>query len=395
MKDIKDKIRGCLMAGAAGDALGYTVEFMTRNEILYRYGNDGIRSFDIDASGKTLISDDTQMTLFTANGLLMGITRGCMRGMACSPSYYVQYAYLDWYYTQTGLETGSHEHSYTWLKNLPVMAHRRAPGCTCMDACDNLLRCREVVNNSKGCGGIMRVAPMALLAASYESRGNDFFNFKETVEEGSEIARITHKHPLAFLPSAMLTELLFRIVLADTEYVRDNIGSMVSDTIKTLQIIYPGKFEKDKAYLADLTRLALNLATNKKSDNDNIRTLGEGWVGEEAWAIAVYCAVRHIDSVEEALTASVNHDGDSDSTGAVTGNIMGAVYGYGHIRERNIFCPEGKNLEDTLELSDIILALADDLHRGCIISENSKLDTPEEQQWYGRYYMMQPAGIKQ
>ncbi|MBR5336324.1 MAG: ADP-ribosylglycohydrolase family protein [Bacteroidaceae bacterium] len=84
-------------------------------------------------------------------------------------------------------------------------------------------------------------------------------------------------------------------------------------------------------------------------------------VAEETWAIALYCAIRHIGSVEEAIIASVNHDGDSDSTGAVCGNIMGAIYGYREIKERNIFCPEGNNLEDTLELSGTILAIADEI----------------------------------
>ena len=103
--------------------------------------------------------------------------------------------------------------------------------------------------------------------------------------------------------------------------------------------------------------------------------------------------MRHIDSLEEALIAAVNHDGDSDSTGAVCGNIMGAVYGYEAIKRQNPFCPPGRKLEQTLELSEIILALADDLATGCIINEYSPLDTPEEQQWFKRYCEMKPEGI--
>ena len=105
----------------------------------------------------------------------------------------------------------------------------------------------------------------------------------------------------------------------------------------------------------------MELAQNEKSDAENIRILGEGWTGEEAWAIALYCAVRHIDNVEQALIAAVNHDGDSDSTGSICGNIMGAIYGYDAIKRRRLFCPRGKELEETLELSNLILALADDL----------------------------------
>ena len=116
--------------------------------------------------------------------------------------------------------------------------------------------------------------------------------------------------------------------------------------------------------------------------------LGEGWTGEEAWAIALYCAVRHIDSMEEAIIAAVNHDGDSDSTGAVCGNIMGAIYGYEAMKRKRLFCPLGRELEPTLELSDIILTLADDLCTSCIISEYGLIDTPEKRQWYERYCEM-------
>ena len=132
----------------------------------------------------------------------------------------------------------------------------------------------------------------------------------------------------------------------------------------------------------------MTLAANDKSDAENIRLLGEGWTGEEAWAIALYCAVRHIYSMEEAIIAAVNHDGDSDSTGAVCGNIMGAIYGYEAMKHKRLFCLQGRELEPTLELSDIILTLADDLCTSCIISEYGLIDTPEKRQWYERYCEM-------
>ena len=105
--------------------------------------------------------------------------------------------------------------------------------------------------------------------------------------------------------------------------------------------------------------------------------------------------MRHIDSVERAIIAAVNHDGDSDSTGSICGNVMGAIYGYNHIAERRIFCPTGRTLEQTLELSDVILAIADDLSTSCLISEYDALDTPEKQQWFEHYCEMKPSGIRQ
>ena len=394
-KRVPDSIRGCLMAGAVGDALGYEVEFMSRRSILSRFGENGITKFALDRNGKALISDDTQMTLFTANGMLMGLTRGYMRGIGGRPEKYVYIAYFDWYYTQTGKkrEMLNDDWHPTWLRNLPEMAHLRAPGNTCLSACESLFRGEKVQNNSKGCGGIMRVAPMALLDAGYASRNENSYSIEELAEAGGEIAEATHKHPLGFLPASLLTVLLYKVIPMTAKQVQEEIDSIVADTVNILDRIYKGKYDADKRYLKELTMKAVQLAHSDISDADAIRQLGEGWVAEETWAIALYCAIRHIDSVEDAIIASVNHDGDSDSTGSVCGNIMGAIYGYEHIKERNIFCSEGKKLEDVLELSEIILALADDLSTGCIISEYDPIDTPEKRQWYERYCEMKPAGI--
>lgn len=394
-KRVLDSIRGCLMAGAAGDALGYEVEFMSRRSILSRFGENGITKFALDSNGKALISDDTQMTLFTANGMLMGLTRGYMRGIGGRPEKYVDGAYLDWYYTQTGKkkEILINDFHYTWLRDLPEMAQHRAPGNTCLQACESMFRGEHVHNNSKGCGGIMRVAPMALLDAGYASRDENTYSLVELAEAGGEIAECTHKHPLAFLPASLLTILLYKVVPMAVKQVQEDIDRIVNETLDMLDLIYIDKYESEKQYLRELSEKAIRLAHSDISDADAIRELGEGWVAEETWAIALYCAIRHINSVEDAIISSVNHNGDSDSTGSVCGNIMGAIYGYEHIKERNIFCPEGKLLEDTLELSEIILALANDLSTGCIISEYDPIDTPEKQQWYERYCEMKPVGI--
>ena len=83
MKNIA-KYRGCLIGGAAGDALGYPVEFMSLASIKEKYGKTGIVEYELH-DGTALISDDTQMTLFTATGILLGETRGCVRGLAGPP----------------------------------------------------------------------------------------------------------------------------------------------------------------------------------------------------------------------------------------------------------------------------------------------------------------------
>ena len=393
---VKDCIRGSLMAGAAGDALGYPVEFMSRNAILARYGDKGITEFKLDSDGKALVSDDTQMTLFTANGMLMGLTRGYMRGIGGDPKNYVDGAYIDWYYTQTVNKVSERDDfHYTWLRDLPELAHRRAPGITCLNACESLLAHRDVENNSKGCGGIMRVAPMGLLDASFKESGGSGFYYKTVylAEAGAHIARVTHLHPLGYLPAALMTLLLSRIVPLTPDEVKESIIDIINDGLDVMMNMYGNDYAKYKEYLRALTLKAVNLAHSNISDIQAIMQLGEGWTAEEAWAISLYCVIRHIDNMKEAIIAAVNHDGDSDSTGSITGNIMGAIYGYEVIKRERLFCPCGKKFEDTIELHNIILAIADDLYTGCIISEYDPIDTPEKKQWYARYCEMKPVGI--
>lgn len=84
-------------------------------------------------------------------------------------------------------------------------------------------------------------------------------------------------------------------------------------------------------------------------DPDAVRELGQGWVAEETLAIAIYCSMKYSEDFDKALIASVNHSGDSDSTGAVTGNIVGAYLGLKGIPKKYL---------DNLELREVICKVA-------------------------------------
>lgn len=400
-----DLVRGSLIGGAAGDALGYPVEFDSYSHIVQKYGKPGITEYEL-THNVAEISDDTQMTLFTANGMLMGLTRGYMRGVGNTPEFYVEYAYQDWYDTQTKtyesvMSEDSHRH--TWLSAVPELYSRRAPGNTCMTAIHEMTKGRTPQNNSKGCGGVMRVAPYGLYCACH----GVLYGIERIDVAGGEIARLTHKHPLGWISAIVLTHILYRIVNGrgfeglDKASAVKRLADIVNEALELLphlKVTHPVSeptwddkkplgdvFHNDVERQRELVERALFLANNDQSDIENIRRLGEGWVGEETLAIAIYAVARHIDSFEDTLIAAVNHDGDSDSTGAVAGNIIGAIVGYDAIPDK---------FKEHLELHDVILAIADDLHQGCIIGDHDRMDTPEKQQWYERYCKMMPAGLQ-
>jgi ADP-ribosylglycohydrolase len=369
-------IRGCLIGGAAGDALGYAVEFWSEEEIFSHYGPGGIRQYETDpVSGKALISDDTQMTLFTSNGILVGETRRSMRGIGGLPRDYVSMAYQDWLFTQEAAygQRGKEppgRRFVSWLLDVPELYSRRAPGNTCLSA---LYRQKDgkvhadtehPLNRSKGCGGVMRVAPMGLKYSPREGM--------EKIDlEGAELAAVTHGHSLGYMPAAVLTHIVCRSVYSKESMSLAQIVAEARDTVA-------GIFSED-GHVGELTRiidLAVSLSENEADDLENIRRLGEGWVGEEALAIAIYCALRYRNDFSAGIVAAVNHGGDSDSTGAIAGNILGAWLGFDAI---------GKQWKEDLELYDVIVELADDLCHGCPMSEYSPYSDPD---WERKYIYM-------
>lgn len=338
MRDI-DKFRGCLIGGAAGDALGYSVEFSSAERIFAKYGENGITEYSL-VNGVAEISDDTQMTLFTANGLLVHATREKETAQSC-----IYKAYLDWLSTQIGTYPASDAPHISWLLNDQRLFSRRTPGNTCLSALSSgkMGTIQEPINRSKGCGGIMRVAPIGL----YYS-GSDV-SIEESDQIAAEAAAITHGHELGYLSAAALAHIVRRLTENDAETVLP----AAIDAMRTMPALFP---ETEHLHeMLELMQRAIDLVATEMDDLDTIRQLGEGWVGEETLAIAIYCAVKYENDFEKALIVSVNHDGDSDSTGAVTGNILGARLGYDAIPRKFV---------EKLELRDVILKMADNLSWG-------------------------------
>lgn len=328
-----DRYRGCLVAGAAGDALGYAVEFVGEGGIFAKYGPRGITEYELHG-GRALISDDTQMTLFTAEGLILSA-----RGMPGGAVECIALCYRDWLATQG--TSSPYARGVSRLRALPELNHARAPGNTCISALrqEQLGSVAAPINNSKGCGGVMRVAPIGLRL------GAPGMDIDAVAKTAAEAAALTHGHELGYIPAAMLACIVGLLSHSDA-----SIAQAVEESKDVLLRIFP-----DAVHLGELLELigrAQALAAGDTGDLDAIKSLGAGWVAEETLAIAIFCALRHSSDLEAALTAAVNHGGDSDSTGAVTGNILGAKLGLSGVPEK---------FRRGLELYDTIIAVADEL----------------------------------
>lgn len=300
-----ERMRGSLLAGAAGDALGYQVEFKSLEAILEMHGAQGVRTM------APRISDDTQMTLFTAEGMLMGIKHR-MPMPAC-----VYQSYLDWYKTQQRHTRGGVFAKESELLKVDGLYLWEAPGNTCLSALGSgkIGLMDEPINRSKGCGGVMRTAPCGMLKMPDLPDDEDAYAL-----QGAMAGAITHSHIMGYVPAAMLADIVHMILLEDGRALEE----IVLDSLARMKRMFD--YPATEAF-AELIHRAVDLAKTDLPDTECIRQLGQGWVGDEAIAIAIYCALRHQDDMVECLSAAVTHDGDSDSTGAIAGNILGAWLG--------------------------------------------------------------------
>jgi len=353
-----DKYRGCLLGGAAGDALGYAIEFDREEAIAARYGSRGIRDYQLDERGLAPFSDDTQMTLYTANSLLCSLAAlsaqasGGAPALASptlpSPAALATYApaqmaqfYVEWMYTQVSPYPLAEPKA--WISSLPELFASRAPGVTCMNACEAMANGAKAVNNSKGCGGIMRMAPVGLINTCPS------FSGVELQCLGAQLAELTHCHELGWMPAGVFAHIVSLLSRDEASSVRE----AATQALNTLPEAFPNAHYLGQ--LQELLRYTLRLADSDIPDLEAIHALGEGWVAEEALAIGLLCSLRHEDDFAGAITSAVNHGGDSDSTGAIAGNIVGAHLGLAGIPQRYL---------EHLELRDTISKIADDLFTG-------------------------------
>lgn len=385
---LASRIRGSLLAGALGDALGAPIEFMKWPAIRAKWGPRGLTHFEpaygvVGAMGA--ITDDTQMTLFTVEGLIRAEVRGRARGI-CSPPAVVHHAYRRWLVTQGERWTSEPSPDDKpwqpdgWLVGEKFLHARRAPGTTCLAA----LRVPErygtrAQNDSKGCGGVMRAAPVGFLFGNARRFGKD--GPAEAFAMSVEIAALTHGHPSGQLPAGVLAAVIHGVAFEGQTL--DEALDVATGLLRERSQRQEG--EETLAALAKARRLALA----GEPSAERVESLGGGWVAEEALAIAVYAALSHPEDLRAALVLAANHSGDSDSTAAICGNLLGAVLGEGALPADWLDDLGGLGGLGGLEGRAVITQLAEDFARQlegrAPDPGEGQARTAEAELWWERY----------
>jgi len=332
-----ERFQGCLLGGAIGDALGYPVEFMRRTEIISRYGIAGITALKKNAP----ISDDTQMTLFTANAVLHTTHADD------ATAYWGEYQ--RWLFTQIGYSADNKflpkrpDERQPFILDQRELFARRAPGNTCLSALmgGKMGTLSRRVNNSMGCGGVMRVAPCGL---------RYWRDPQEAFYAGMTAAAVTHGHSTGFIAAGALAAIV-ALIVKEQAHDTGSLRRIILYVINEIPKWCPNGINVDNHGTTAAMKKALVRSIYDDTKTVNTAALGEGWTAASALAIALFCAAG-TGNPADAIRCAVNHDGDSDSTGAICGNIVGALYGVNGL-------PYG--WVNNVELSGYIKKTADDL----------------------------------
>ncbi len=325
--DFASRVQGTLLGGALGDSFGYLVEFDSLEQIRAKYGSALL--LDLSQShGVPHFSDDTQMTLYTLDGLL-DVLEWANDGIGADINACQWLAYLRWLKTQS-VPAPDHapEQSPRWIDRQSVLHHQRHPGNACLSglATGEMGTVARPVNpDSKGCGTVMRSAPYGLVPN---------VDAETIYKMSSDAASLTHGHPAARQSSGAFSWLIHQLVIgglslrAAAESARDRAAAESTADAELMARL-------DAALALPASSASLPTSDGGPLAGDSLTdALGLGWVAEEALAVALYsvlateaAAVSPVDHFFAAIRLATNHSGDSDSTASIAGNILGAFYG--------------------------------------------------------------------
>lgn len=265
------------MGLALGDALGWPTEFLKMSEIKRRYGTSGIQ----EPPSNCQFTDDTQMTIAVARAIV-AFPNGPLEDL---------------------MKVASKEF-VDWLKSPD---NNRAPGNTCLKGARQLsngISWQESGDRDrKGCGSAMRVAPIGFVYQSQPELLRD-------VATATSIA--THAHPTA-VESAVAAAYLVKLALDKTP-----LDQWIDRTIEFL-----GNPSGELSIKLNYVRTALL----NENEIEAMDSLGQGWVADEAVALALYCVMKYPDSWVKTVQRGANSNGDSDSIACIAGGIQGARLG--------------------------------------------------------------------
>ncbi len=329
------RVRGAVLAGAVGDAIGTQVEFSTSEEIRGRFGQGGLTGMSAVELPAGTIGDDTQLTLFTLEALVRGFQQWADEAH-CPRVDMALASYWRWLDTQGESPSGIPVTAYLdgWLSGEPALRVRRSPAVGCLAALRTGRRGTPdaPVSSSSGTAPLGRVGVLGLV-------------LDDPLHIATQNAALTHGHRDAIWASG--AQALIVRAVTDGEQIADAVEGAVA----TLEP------ERDAHNVVASLRGAVEVARLGPPTPDTLAMLGDGWEAPEALAYAVCCALAAPDGVS-ALQAAVNHSGPSDTVASACGHIVGAGLGADWIPPAWIAALDARDVIETV-LDDVVARCID------------------------------------
>ncbi|MEV8364683.1 ADP-ribosylglycohydrolase family protein [Streptomyces niveus] len=305
-QDFRSRVRGCLLGGAIGDALGAGVDTLTLDETRSAHGAEGVTDFAPVYGRRGAVAAATQLTLFTVDGLIRAQVRRDTG--AWHPPTDVHRAYLRWAATQSDWGPDERRKDNGWLAQEEWLYARRDPTRPCLTGlADDVLGTLEKPKNptARDAGALVRSAPFGLLVG---------WEPQLVCQLAVECAAQTHGHPTAYLSAGAYAVIVHGVARGDS------VDAAVQRALSLLTQ-RPGHQP-----VTDALGQALGAVRQGIPTPGRVAVLGEGGAAEDSLAVAVYCALVGED-VRHGLRLAVNHDGPSSATGALCGALLGAMHG--------------------------------------------------------------------
>ena len=349
----QDAYRGCLLGLAIGDAMGYPADTKTWSQIQEDYGPFGLMGYDL-RNGYAEVSSHTQLAAFSCNGLLLGLTRGQVYGKMAPFVRYVHLAQQEWAAGQRRYDQPGR--NYCWMFRVSEMRYRH---CTDTRMVETLNRCKpgsleESVNRYDTPASLISAVAAGLFAETGK------LSPKERNRLGAESVALTHGHPLAFLPGAVVAHLISNCLKNGDKPLK----ALVKDALRALQEQFVREYPREVSQITALVEKAVSLAEERLTQPIDAMEQLKCDTGAEVLAGAVYAALLCEEDFDDAMVIAVNHSGRSAAVSSLTGAILGAKIGEQDLPE---FYMEG------LYIANILQELADDLVHGCPMVRGSLL----------------------
>ena len=353
--------RGCLLGLAVGDAMGYTVDSRSWPEIQEDYGPNGLLGYDL-VNGYADVTSYTQLAAFTANGLLLGLTRGQMTGRMAPFVRYIALSSKEWAMSQRSW--GRPDQSHCWLMRKTELCRRHCMDTRMLEVLerDNLGSPEEPKTAYTQPGSVTCAVGVGLFFHRHRIK------LTEINRLGAEAIALTHGSPSAFLTGAMVAHIITCILRKPDAPLKAVVHHAMRDIREEFGHQYSQAYD-----ICNQLRNAITYASSKSLSPVEVMEKLRCCTAPEVLAGAVYACLASDGDFDRAMILAVNHSGRSAAVGALTGAMLGAKLGESALPEFYIEC---------LEPAETLKELADDLFHGCTMERGSKLFDLEWDQKY-------------